>query len=199
MNRCTVDGMSAHWFRLPLAFAAGLVAVVTMAIVPDTLAQPPLAFEPAPQQTVWVTTTDGRTAVGRFRAWTESGLDWETPDGIRRTSIQQIARIETKDPISDGVVRGTWAGAAIGGAYGLTLGLGLSCRGDCGADYSRTRDILNGVLSFALVGAGVGVALGAGVDAAIHPRRLVYVRASTLTLTPTVGVGRVGVAGAMRW
>jgi hypothetical protein len=151
-------------------------------------------------ETIWVTTSDGRNIRGRFRGWADSIVDWEVPGGALRTPLDDIERIDVSDPIRDGVRRGAVIGAIAGALLGLSVGVGLSCKEDCGPDYSRTRDIVGGTAAFALVAAAEGVALGALLDAVAHRRRVVYVKPRTARAPlALVGDGRLGAAILVGW
>jgi hypothetical protein len=151
--------------------------------------------------TVWVTTLDGRTTEGRFCASRDSIFEWEAPTGRVRTPLADIERIEARDPIRDGIRRGALAGGVAGGLFGASLGLGLSCKTNCGAGYSRAKDIGGAIVAGGVLGAGEGAALGAILDATIHRRRLVYAKPGTpgVTFTPLIGMSRRGVAATVRW
>jgi hypothetical protein len=150
---------------------------------------------------VWVTTSDGRVVQGRFSAWNYPVFEWNGPMGLVRMPLEDIQRIEARDPIRDGILRGALIGGGVGGAFGLLLAKGLSCETHCGSGYSRARDIIEGTLAGALIGAGEGAAVGAILDAVIHRRRLVYVKASPspVAFTSVVGPGRLGAAAIVRW
>jgi hypothetical protein len=152
-------------------------------------------------EVVWVTTSDGRVVQGRFSAWHDPVFEWNGPMGLVRMPLEDIRRIEARDPIRDGILRGALIGGGVGGAFGLLLGKGLSCKTNCGSDYSRTRDIIEAALAGALIGGGEGAGLGAILDAVIHRRRLVYVKASAspVAFTSVVGPGRLGAAAVVRW
>ena len=53
---------------------------------------------------VWVTTSDGRVVHGRFNAWNYPVFEWNAPMGLVRMSLEDILRIEARDPIRDGAV-----------------------------------------------------------------------------------------------
>lgn len=149
---------------------------------------------------LWVTAENDEPVKGRLRAWSGSTLEWIGPDGLVRTPLAELRRVEAADPITNGAWKGALGGLAGGGTIGLLMSVALSCERDCGQDYSRNRDIASGALGFGAFSAAGGALLGVLTDMLVHRRRVVFERQSEtgLRLVPSAEAGR-GVALRLSW
>lgn len=84
----------------------------------------PLVVLPQGQK-VWVTTFEAGAHEGRIVGLSGTAIDIRTPDGVASWPWAAVRRIETPDPISDGLRKGAIAGAVTGAAWGMMLGYGL--------------------------------------------------------------------------
>lgn len=132
--------------------------------------QPALSYD----QLIWVTAGATERVKGRLRSWSETTLEWNGPDGIVRTPIGELQRVEIRDPIADGAWKGALGGFAVGATVGLLAGAGLACERDCGENYSRTRDIASAAIGLGAFSAAGGLLLGTLTDVFVHPRRVVF-------------------------
>jgi hypothetical protein len=151
-------------------------------------------------QRIWVSVDAVEAARGRFRSWSVSMLEWSGPNGVVRTPIADVQRVEVADPIRDGAWKGALGGLVLGTSVGLLLSVGLSCKRDCGEGYSRPRDITTGTLAFGAISAAEGAVVGVLTDLLVHRRRVVYERdrAAGARLVPLVGEKR-GAALSIAW
>jgi hypothetical protein len=156
-------------------FINGVVVALLALGVPVAAQQtedPPVALTQG--QKVWVTTFEAGAHEGRIVGLTGTAIDISTPDGIASWPWAAVQRVDTPDPISDGLRKGAIAGAATGAAWGMMLGYGLRCRSNCGEDYRVWRDVSGGALMGGVFGTGLGVGYGALIDWLVHRRRTVY-------------------------
>ncbi len=145
---------------------------------PAQSAERPTTFGPSDDmsydQRVWVTVGTSDPVRGRLRSWTDSTLEWSGPNGLVRTPISELRRVEVRDPITDGAWKGALGGLAVGGTIGLVLSMGLSCPRDCGQGYSRRRDVTAAAVGLGAFSAAGGTVLGTLIDVLLHRRRIAF-------------------------
>jgi hypothetical protein len=142
-------------------------------------------------QRVWVTTLDGRETSGEVVRVDSDGLAIRSRDASSYVSLTSIKRIETPDPIGNGIRNG----AIIGTVAAVTpVALLLNAYGDCPCE--NTVPVVTGV---AALGGGVGAIAGAVIDSLHEGRRTLYenTRGRHLTVSPLVTLNRAG--AIIRW
>lgn len=150
---------------------AALLAIGAPAAAQVTVGAP---VELAKGQKVWVTASDGVKREGRIVGLSGASIDVSTLRGITSWAWSDVRKVETPDPIRNGIRNGAIAGAIAGAAGGMMLGYGLRCQSSCDDDYSVARDVAGGALIGGVFGTGWGVAYGALIDWLVHRRRTVY-------------------------
>ena len=169
------------------------VTALLLATAGRASAQPALSYD----QLIWVTVGSNDPVKGRLRSWSDSALEWNGPDGVVRTPIGDLQRVEIRDPVADGAWKGALGGFAVGGTVGLLAAVGLACDRDCGEDYSRTRDITSGALGLGAFSAAGGVMLGTLADMFVHRRRVAF-QNSPRSRLDMILPGRHGLGAALR-
>ena len=152
--------------------ALALVACTASVAAAQTAAQSPPQL--APGQHVWVRTFDGVAHEGRVAQVSPASIQVTTPGEDVSWVWAEVWKVETPDPIWNGLRNGAIAGSIAGAVFGMGLGYGMRCKSDCGPDYNVARDVAGGALIVGVVGAGYGLACGALLDAVVHRRRTVY-------------------------
>lgn len=144
-------------------------------------------------QTIFIVDDQGRELKGRIAGLTADALMLRV--GRDRTDVpyDRIVRI---DRPHDGVLDGTLIGLGVGAGLGL-LGALAAATDDSGwgspdpADVARIAPLVLG---------GIGAGVGLGLDAVIRRETNIYRRQdATLSLSPTLGRSRRGVAIAVSW
>ena len=143
-------------------------------------------------QTIFIVDDQGRELKGRVAGLTADALMLRV--GRDRTDVpyDRILRI---DRPHDGVLDGTLIGLGVGAGLGL-LGALAAATDDSGfgpdpADVARIAPLVIG---------GIGAGVGLGLDALIRRETNIYRRqGATLSLSPTLGRSRRGVAIAVSW
>ena len=142
---------------------------------------------------VWITSADGTERKATIAALSATSVDLVSNGVTDPVAFSTIARIEMLDPVVDGVQKGLMTGSAIGVSLVLlhVPACGLDGRGtDCMA---RRTFVTTGV------GALAGGLIGWGLDRGNQKREAVYIRRSTVTVTPLFARRAAGFGAVIRW
>jgi hypothetical protein len=150
---------------------------------------------------VTVTSADGKRIRGKLRTLSTTEIVLQQVTGQQGTG-QQTTR-EFKLPLSNvkQIQRDSHA-VALGAGIGLAAGVGLAVLELATGDTSDLPTA--GAVGIVAVFGGIGAGAGAGIGAAFRPSgasRIVYQAPAktSVTLSPVIGKGKVGVSGAIRW
>jgi hypothetical protein len=146
---------------------------------------------------VWVTTADGREQEGSVASMSPDTLVLRIEAASRSIPLQDVRRIEGRDPLWNGMRNGGIAGALALGGFGLYLSTAL-----CEVPDGCLRNDIGPLLKIAGLGAGIGIASGALIDYAIKGRRLLYSAPASSTafhVLPHMTAHSVGASVSVTW
>lgn len=157
-------------------------------------------FDLSYDQRVWVTIGTSGAVSGRLRSWTDSTLEWSGPNGLVRTPVSALRRVEVRDPVTDGAWKGALGGLAVGGTIGLVLSMTSSCPRECGPGYSRRRDVTATAVGLGAFSAAGGTVLGTLTDLLLHRRRVAFEQPphTRIDVLPSAGAA-LGTALRVSW
>jgi hypothetical protein len=144
----------------------------------------------------WVTRGGGQEVAGEVVRLSSTSLVLRTGAGVETFGPDDIAAIDTTDPIRNGTVRGAKIGAIGGAGQAVFVSLLLCAMEECDA-----QELVGVNATLVGIGTGVGAAIGALADSLRERREPLYRRrgAAAFTITPLLGKQALGVGGVIRW
>lgn len=167
----------------------GVIACVVLLFAGGVSAQTPGALT---GKTIWITTTGGEVLQGTVAADSAGAITLRAGELTTTIPRSDVRRIEARDSVDDGVIRGTIAGAIVG-AGGSGFMVYATCEVRNCAFYTVKIGLVGGAM-----GAAVGALAGALVDAAIPGRQVLFER-QTLSIAPVVTHSSQSVSLRVRW
>lgn len=168
------------------------VFLVAAMIVATTTPAPAQAPDLAVGRSIWITTTDGTVHRGKVEDETSDAITLRIDGAATKVALSSIRRIEARDSVHDGVVKGA-VGLGIGGAVGSGYLAYATCEGGNCAFYTLKIGLVGGA-----IGAAAGAVTGGLIDAVVPGRQVLFER-NILTIAPVVTRTSRFVSVQVRW